>query len=139
MAILTIDDFQPTQIRGIYRHPLLGRVRISIPFEDLAARLDAEDFREIEPGIFTHDGMPGLRLYARPGQTVAEVFAEFDPAVRARGEPAAVADTSAVDRRMLLDATIARAAAEIAADDTADADLKAAATRELTRLAAAVR
>ena len=83
MAILTIDDFQPTQIRGIYRHPLLGRVRISIPFEDLAARLDAEDFREIEPGIFTHDGMPGLRLYARPGQTVAEVGADQTRELRA--------------------------------------------------------
>lgn len=52
-------------------------------------------------------------------------------------EVLAGADQAARDRQKLLDAAIARAAADLAADDSADADLKAAAERELTRIALA--
>ncbi len=98
--------------------------------------MDAKDFAPIE-GKANHYRHPDLGVCAlRDGQTIEEFLAELTPSPEKLAEiEAAEAERqqTQADRQMLLDAAIARAAAEIAADDTAEAELKAAATREQTR------
>ena len=103
--------------------------------------MDAKDFAPIE-GKANHYLHPDLGVCAfRPGQTADEFVAEMTTprAGRADQVAAAIAERqqAETDRQMLLNAMIEKATADFAIDDTADAELKAAAGREQTRLAAA--
>ncbi|MCB1487027.1 MAG: hypothetical protein KDJ88_06155 [Bauldia sp.] len=99
--------------------------------------MNAKDFAPVE-GMPDHYMHPDLGLCAfRAGQTAEAFISELATPREGRVEQVAAAiaerEQAEADRRKLLDAAVVRAAAEIADDDTADADLKAAATREQTR------
>lgn len=73
--------------------------------------------------------------------SAADVLAAYEVAAQEVSDPARLeAEMQAAnDRRMLLEAAIAKAAADVTADDTAPAELKAAAERQTARLADAVK